>query len=80
MYLIKIQLWDAINLLQKEYTYFLSSSFKEGMLRQTSISVALLYFGMPISFRKLLLYVILKFFNTVFKPSYHNIGQYKLEQ
>ena len=35
---------------------FLSSSLKEGMLRQTNISEALLYFGMPNSFRKLLLY------------------------
>ena len=29
----KIQLWDANSLLLKEYTYFLSSSLKEGMLR-----------------------------------------------
>ena len=34
------------------------------MLRQTNISEALLYFGMPNSFRKLLLYAILKFFNN----------------
>ena len=50
------------------------------MLRQTNISEALLYFGMPNSFRKLLLYAILKFFNAVFEQSYHNIEQYKLEQ
>ena len=30
----KIQLWDAISLLLKEYTYYLGSSLKEGMLRQ----------------------------------------------
>ena len=76
----KIQLWDANSLLLKEYTYFLSSSLKEGMLRHTKISVALWYFGMPKSFRKLLLYDILKFFNAVFEQSCHNIEQYKLEQ
>ena len=76
----KIQLWDANSLLLQEYTCFLSSSLKEGMLRQTNISEALLYFGMPNSFRKLLLYAILKFFNAVFEQSYHNIEQYKLEQ
>ena len=59
----KIQLWDANSLLLLEYTYLLSSSLKEGMLRQTNISEALLYFGMPNSFHKLLLYDILKFFN-----------------
>ena len=36
----KIQLWDANSLLLKEYTYFLSSSLEEGMLRQTNISEA----------------------------------------
>ena len=50
------------------------------MLRQTNISEALLYFGMPNSIRKLLLYAILKFFNAVFEQSYHNIEHYKLEQ
>ena len=54
----KIQLWDANNLLLKEYTYFLRSSLKEGILRQTNISEALLYFVMHNSFRKLLLYAI----------------------
>ena len=49
------------------------------MLRQTNISVALLYFGEPNNFRKLLLYALLKFFNAVFEQSYHNIEQYKLE-
>ena len=73
----KIQLWDANNLLLKKYTYLLSSSLKEGMLRHTNISVALLYFGMPNSFCKLLLYAIL---NAVFEQSCHNIKQYKLEQ
>ena len=43
----KIQLWDANSLLLKEYTYFLSSSLKEGIVRQTNISEALLCFGMP---------------------------------
>ena len=76
----KIQLWDANSLLLKKYTYFLSSSLKEGMSKQTNISEALLYFGMPNSFRKLLLYAILKFFNAVFEQSYHNIEQYKLEK
>ena len=46
----KIQLWDANSLLLKKYTYFLSSSLKEGMSKQTNISEALLYFGMPNSF------------------------------
>ena len=50
------------------------------MLRQTNISEALLYFGMPNSFPKLLLYAILTFFNAVFEQPYHNIEQYKLEQ
>ena len=76
----KIQLWDANSLLLKEYKYFLSSSLKEGMLRHTNISVPLLYFGMTNSFRKLLLYDILKFFNAVFEQSCHNIEQYILEQ
>ena len=62
----KVQLCDAISLFLKEYTYFLGSSLKEGMLRQTNISVALLYFGMPNSFRKMLLCVTFKFFNAVF--------------
>ena len=51
----KRQVWDANSLLLQEYTYFLSSSLKEGMLRQTNISEALLYFGMPNGFHKLLL-------------------------
>ena len=76
----KIQLWDANSLHLKEYTYFLSSSLKEEMLKQTNISEALLYFGMPNSFCKLLLYAIFKFFNADFEQSYHNIKQYKIEQ
>ena len=31
--LIRIQLWELTSLLLKEYTYFLRSSSKEGMLR-----------------------------------------------
>ena len=50
------------------------------MLRQSNISLALLYFAMPNSFCKLLLYAILKFFKTVFEQSCHSIEQYKLEQ
>ena len=50
------------------------------MLRHTNISLALLYFGMPNSFLKLLLYAILKVFNAVLEQSYHNMEQYKLEQ
>ena len=78
--LIRIQFWELTNLFLKDYTYFLRSSPKEGMLRQTNISLALLYFGMPNSFLKLLLYVILRVFNTVLEQSYHNMEQYKLEQ
>ena len=59
----KVQLWDTIRPISQRI-YILS--LKEGMLRQTNISVALLYFGMPNSFRKLLLCAILKFFNVVF--------------
>ena len=78
----KIQFWvaNSLHVLLKKFTYFLSSSLKTGMLRQTNISEALLYFGMPNSFRKLLLYAILKFFNAVFEQLYHNIEQYELEQ
>ena len=55
---------------------------KEGMLRHTNISLALLYFGKPNSVLKLLLlvYAILKVCNAVLEQSYHNIEQYKLEQ
>ena len=74
----KIQLWDANSLFLKKYTYFLSSSLKEGMLRQTNISEAL--FGMLNSFCKLLLYAILKFFNAISEQSCHNIELYKLKQ
>ena len=50
------------------------------MVRQTIMSLALLYFGTPNTFCKLLLYAILKFFSTVLKQSYNIIEQYKLEQ
>ena len=55
--LIRIQFWELTSLFLKEYTYmyFVRSSSKEGMLRHTNISLALLYFGMPNSFLKLLL-------------------------
>ena len=78
--LIRIQFCELTNLFLKDYTYFLRSSSKEGMLRHTNISLALLYVGMPNSFIKLLLYAILKVFNAVLEQSYHNIEQYKLEQ
>ena len=78
--LIRIQFCELTSLFLKEYTYFLRSSTKKGMLRHTNISLALLYFGMPNSFLKLLLYAILKVFNAVLKQSYHNMEQYKLEQ
>ena len=44
--LIKIQFWELTSLFLEEYTYFLRSSSKEGMLRHINISLALLYFGM----------------------------------
>ena len=78
--LIRIQFCELTSLFLKEYTYFLRSSSKEGMLRHTNISLALLYFGMPNSFLKLLLYAILKVFYAVLEQSYHNMEQYKLEQ
>ena len=78
--LIRIQFCELTSLILKEYTYFLRSSSKERMLRHTNISLALLYFGMPNSFLKLLLYAILKVFNAVLEQSYHNMEQYKLEQ
>ena len=78
--LIRIQFCELTSLFLKEYTYFLRSSSKEGMLRHTNISLAHLYFGMPNSFLKLLLYAILKVFNAVLEQSYHNMEQYKLEQ
>ena len=78
--LIKIQFWELTSLFLKEYTYFLRSSSKEALLRHTNISLELLYFGMPNSFLKLLLYAILKVFNTVLEQTYHNMEQYKLEQ
>ena len=77
--LIRLQFCELTSLLLKEYTYFLRSSSKEGMLRHTNISLALLYFGMPNSFLNLL-YAILKVFNAVLEQSYHNIEQYKFEQ
>ena len=40
--LIRIQLWELTSLFLKEYTYFLRSTSKEGMLRHTNISLALL--------------------------------------
>ena len=58
--LIRIQSWELTSLFLKEYTYFLRRSSKEGMLRHTNISLALLYFGMYNSFLKLLLYAILE--------------------
>ena len=64
--LIRIQFCELTSLFLKEYTYFLRSSSKEGMLRHTNISLELLYFGMPNSFLKLLLYATLKVFNAVF--------------
>ena len=45
--LIRIQLWELTSLFLKEYSLFLRSSSKEGMLRHTNTSLALLYFGMP---------------------------------
>ena len=78
--LIRIQFCELTSLFLKEYTYFLRSSSKEEMLRHTNILLALLYFGMPNSFLKLLLYAILKVFNAVLEQSYHNMEQYKLEQ
>ena len=76
--LIRIPFCELTSLLLKEYTYFLRSSSKEGMI--TNISLALLYFGIPNGFLKLLLYAILKVFNAVLEQSYHNMEQYKLEQ
>ena len=49
------------------------------MLRHINISLELLYFGMPNSFLKLLLYAILKVFNAVLEQSYHNMEQHTLE-
>ena len=63
--LIRIQFCEVTSLFLKKDTYFLISSSKKGMLRHTNISLALLYFGMPNSFLKLLLYAILKVFNAV---------------
>ena len=40
--LIRIQFCEVTSLFLKEYTYFLRSSSKEGMLRHTNISLALL--------------------------------------
>ena len=68
--LIKIQFWELTSLFLKEYTYFRRSSSKEVMLKHTNISLALLYFGMPNSFLKLLLYAILKVFDAVLEQSY----------
>ena len=42
--LIRIQFCELTILFLKEYIYFLRSSSKEGMLRHTNISLALLYF------------------------------------
>ena len=78
--LIRIRLCELTSLFLKEYTYFLRSSPKEGMLGHTNISLALLYFGMPNSFLKLLLYANLKVFNTVLEQLFNNMDQYKLEQ
>ena len=71
--LIRIQFWELTSLFLKESTYFLRSSSKEGMLRHTNISLALLYFGMPNSFLNRLFYAILKIFNAVLEQSYHNM-------
>ena len=70
--LIRLQFCEVTSLFLKEYTYFLRSSSKEGMLRHTNILLALLHFGMPNSFLKLLLYANLKVFNAVLEQSYHN--------
>ena len=78
--LIRIHFWELTSLFLKEYTYFLRSSSKEGMLRHANISLALLHFGMPNSILKLLLYAILKVFNEALEQPYHNIEQCKLEQ
>ena len=48
--LIKIQFWELTSLFLEEYTYFLRSSPKEGMLRHINISLAILYLGMTNSF------------------------------
>ena len=77
---IRIQFCEVTSLFLKEYTYFLRSSSKEGMLRHTNISLALLHLGMPNSFLKMLLYAILKVFNAVLEQSYHNMEHYKLGQ
>ena len=78
--LIRIQFGELTSLFLKEYTYFLRSSSNEGILRHSYISLALLYFFLPISFLRLLLYAILKVFNAVLEQSYQNMEQYKLEQ
>ena len=52
--LIRIPFCELTSLLLKEYTYFLRSSSKEGMI--TNISLALLYFGIPNGFLKLMCY------------------------
>ena len=67
--LIRIQLWELTSLFLEEYTCFLRSSSNEGMLRYTNISLALLYFGTPNSFLKLLLCAIPKAFNAVLVQS-----------
>ena len=40
--LIRIQFCELTSLFLKEYTYFLRSSSKEGMLRHTNISLAII--------------------------------------
>ena len=52
--LLRIQFCELTSLFLKEYTYFLRSSSKEGMLRHANILLALFYFGMPNNFLKLL--------------------------
>ena len=64
---IRIQLWELTSLFLKKYTYSPRSSSKEG------------HFGMPNNYLKLLLYAILKVFNTVLEQPYY-MKQYKLEQ
>ena len=79
--LIRIQFGELTSLFLKEYTYSLKKLIKRRNVRHTNISLALLYFGMPNSFLKLLLlHAILKVLNAVLEQSYHNMEQSKLEQ
>ena len=67
------------NLFLKLYTYFLSSSPKEGIIKFTNTPLVLLKLGKPNSLCNLLYYMLLfKFFIAVLVKSYHNGAQYKL--